>query len=73
MEVLFFTSPSKELPKPLHISFARLSCTEISHSIVTICPFLLFFPRDKVLDDVRRLIQPGDVIGRTVFDLDEPR
>uniref|UniRef100_A0A8D0ELX7 ATP/GTP binding protein like 1 n=1 Tax=Strix occidentalis caurina TaxID=311401 RepID=A0A8D0ELX7_STROC len=29
--------------------------------------------RDKVLDDVRRLIQPGDVIGRTVFDLDEPR
>ncbi|KFZ69238.1 Cytosolic carboxypeptidase 4, partial [Podiceps cristatus] len=28
--------------------------------------------RDKVLDDVRRLIQPGDVIGRTVFDLDEP-
>lgn len=33
----------------------------------------LFFPRDKVLDDVRRLIQPGDVIGRTVFDLDEPR
>ncbi|XP_065544743.1 cytosolic carboxypeptidase 4 isoform X2 [Lathamus discolor] len=27
---------------------------------------------DKVLDDVRRLIQPGDVIGRTVFDLDEP-
>ncbi|OWK55627.1 Cytosolic carboxypeptidase 4 [Lonchura striata] len=29
--------------------------------------------RDKVLDDVRRLIQPGDVIGRTVFDLDDPR
>ncbi|NXC11909.1 CBPC4 carboxypeptidase, partial [Corythaeola cristata] len=29
--------------------------------------------REKVLDDVRRLIQPGDVIGRTVFDLDEPR
>ncbi|NXK46513.1 CBPC4 carboxypeptidase, partial [Chauna torquata] len=29
--------------------------------------------RDKVLDDVRRLIQPGDVIGRTVYDLDEPR
>ncbi|KAJ7409396.1 hypothetical protein WISP_114096 [Willisornis vidua] len=29
--------------------------------------------RDKVLDDVRRLIQPDDVIGRTVFDLDEPR
>uniref|UniRef100_A0A8C8BMK7 ATP/GTP binding protein like 1 n=1 Tax=Otus sunia TaxID=257818 RepID=A0A8C8BMK7_9STRI len=29
--------------------------------------------RDKVLDDVRRLIQPSDVIGRTVFDLDEPR
>ncbi|NWX22263.1 CBPC4 carboxypeptidase, partial [Aegotheles bennettii] len=28
--------------------------------------------RDKILDDVRRLIQPGDVIGRTVFDLDEP-
>ncbi|NWR69721.1 CBPC4 carboxypeptidase, partial [Centropus unirufus] len=28
--------------------------------------------RDKVLDDVRRLIQPGDMIGRTVFDLDEP-
>uniref|UniRef100_A0A663EAA0 AGBL carboxypeptidase 1 n=1 Tax=Aquila chrysaetos chrysaetos TaxID=223781 RepID=A0A663EAA0_AQUCH len=28
--------------------------------------------RDKVLDDVRRLIQPGDVIGRIVFDLDEP-
>ncbi|KAM6119333.1 LOW QUALITY PROTEIN: cytosolic carboxypeptidase 4 [Pterocles gutturalis] len=28
--------------------------------------------RDKVLDDIRRLIQPGDVIGRTVFDLDEP-
>uniref|UniRef100_A0A8C5UFL6 tubulin-glutamate carboxypeptidase n=1 Tax=Malurus cyaneus samueli TaxID=2593467 RepID=A0A8C5UFL6_9PASS len=28
--------------------------------------------RDKVLDDVRRLIQPGDVIGRTVFDLDDP-
>uniref|UniRef100_A0A8C3JZ52 ATP/GTP binding protein like 1 n=1 Tax=Calidris pygmaea TaxID=425635 RepID=A0A8C3JZ52_9CHAR len=28
--------------------------------------------RNKVLDDVRRLIQPGDVIGRTVFDLDEP-
>ncbi|NXC41332.1 CBPC4 carboxypeptidase, partial [Penelope pileata] len=28
--------------------------------------------RDKVLDDVRRLIQPGDVIGRTVFDIDEP-
>ncbi|NXN30366.1 CBPC4 carboxypeptidase, partial [Nycticryphes semicollaris] len=28
--------------------------------------------RYKVLDDVRRLIQPGDVIGRTVFDLDEP-
>ncbi|XP_065497779.1 cytosolic carboxypeptidase 4 isoform X3 [Caloenas nicobarica] len=28
--------------------------------------------RDKVLDDVRRLIQPDDVIGRTVFDLDEP-
>ncbi|NWI15558.1 CBPC4 carboxypeptidase, partial [Crypturellus soui] len=28
--------------------------------------------RDRVLDDVRRLIQPGDVIGRTVFDLDEP-
>ncbi|NXT85541.1 CBPC4 carboxypeptidase, partial [Zapornia atra] len=28
--------------------------------------------RDKVLDDVRRLIQPGDVIGRTVFDLDKP-
>ncbi|KAF1502853.1 Cytosolic carboxypeptidase 4, partial [Eudyptula minor] len=28
--------------------------------------------RDKVLDDVRRLIQPSDVIGRTVFDLDEP-
>uniref|UniRef100_A0A8B9F637 ATP/GTP binding protein like 1 n=1 Tax=Amazona collaria TaxID=241587 RepID=A0A8B9F637_9PSIT len=28
--------------------------------------------REKVLDDVRRLIQPGDVIGRTVFDLDEP-
>ncbi|XP_032302815.1 cytosolic carboxypeptidase 4 [Coturnix japonica] len=28
--------------------------------------------RDKVLDDVRRLIQPGDLIGRTVFDLDEP-
>ncbi|NXD14947.1 CBPC4 carboxypeptidase, partial [Nothocercus nigrocapillus] len=27
--------------------------------------------RDRVLDDVRRLIQPGDVIGRTVFDLDE--
>ncbi|NXY40583.1 CBPC4 carboxypeptidase, partial [Ceuthmochares aereus] len=27
--------------------------------------------RDKVLDDVRRLIQPDDVIGRTVFDLDE--
>ncbi|KFQ60843.1 Cytosolic carboxypeptidase 4, partial [Pelecanus crispus] len=26
--------------------------------------------RDKVLDDVRRLIQPGDVIGRTVFDLE---
>ncbi|XP_010136268.1 PREDICTED: cytosolic carboxypeptidase 4, partial [Buceros rhinoceros silvestris] len=28
--------------------------------------------RDRVLDDVRRLIQPDDVIGRTVFDLDEP-
>ncbi|XP_008946439.1 PREDICTED: cytosolic carboxypeptidase 4-like, partial [Merops nubicus] len=28
--------------------------------------------RDKVLDDVRRLIQPGDVIGRTVFDIDDP-
>ncbi|KFQ29186.1 Cytosolic carboxypeptidase 4, partial [Mesitornis unicolor] len=28
--------------------------------------------RDKVLDDVRRLIQPDDVIGRTVFDIDEP-
>ncbi|XP_071424953.1 cytosolic carboxypeptidase 4 [Pithys albifrons albifrons] len=28
--------------------------------------------RDKVLDDVRRLIQPDDVIGRTVYDLDEP-
>ncbi|NXB45051.1 CBPC4 carboxypeptidase, partial [Leucopsar rothschildi] len=28
--------------------------------------------RDKVLDDVRRLIQPGDVVGRTVFDLDDP-
>ncbi|KFW05706.1 Cytosolic carboxypeptidase 4, partial [Eurypyga helias] len=28
--------------------------------------------REKVLDDVRRLIQPGDVIGRTVFDLDVP-
>ncbi|KAI6077808.1 Cytosolic carboxypeptidase 4 [Aix galericulata] len=28
--------------------------------------------RDKVLDDVRRLIQPCDVIGRTVYDLDEP-
>uniref|UniRef100_A0A8C6IYG2 tubulin-glutamate carboxypeptidase n=1 Tax=Melopsittacus undulatus TaxID=13146 RepID=A0A8C6IYG2_MELUD len=28
--------------------------------------------RDKVLDDVRRLIQPDDVIGRTVFDLDDP-
>ncbi|KAM6409380.1 cytosolic carboxypeptidase 4 [Rhynochetos jubatus] len=28
--------------------------------------------REKVLDDIRRLIQPGDVIGRTVFDLDEP-
>ncbi|NXU44051.1 CBPC4 carboxypeptidase, partial [Drymodes brunneopygia] len=28
--------------------------------------------RDKVLEDVRRLIQPGDVIGRTVFDLDDP-
>ncbi|NXA07470.1 CBPC4 carboxypeptidase, partial [Sapayoa aenigma] len=28
--------------------------------------------RDKVLDDVRRLIHPDDVIGRTVFDLDEP-
>uniref|UniRef100_A0A8V0ZEB5 tubulin-glutamate carboxypeptidase n=1 Tax=Gallus gallus TaxID=9031 RepID=A0A8V0ZEB5_CHICK len=28
--------------------------------------------RDKVLDDVRRLIQPGDLIGRTVFDIDEP-
>ncbi|XP_071610403.1 cytosolic carboxypeptidase 4 isoform X1 [Heliangelus exortis] len=27
--------------------------------------------RDKVLDDVRRLIQPGDVIGRTVFDLEK--
>ncbi|XP_064312273.1 cytosolic carboxypeptidase 4 [Phalacrocorax carbo] len=27
--------------------------------------------RDKVLDDVRRLIQPGNVIGRTVFDSDE--
>ncbi|NXC65813.1 CBPC4 carboxypeptidase, partial [Anhinga anhinga] len=27
--------------------------------------------RDKVLDDVRRLIQPDNVIGRTVFDLDE--
>ncbi|NXS44101.1 CBPC4 carboxypeptidase, partial [Balaeniceps rex] len=26
--------------------------------------------RDKVLDDVRRLIRPGDVIGRTVFDLE---
>lgn len=35
--------------------------------------FFYFFPRNKVLDDVRRLIQPGDVIGRTVFDLDEPR
>ncbi|NXI72919.1 CBPC4 carboxypeptidase, partial [Anseranas semipalmata] len=28
--------------------------------------------RDKVLDDVRRLIQPRDVINRTVYDLDEP-
>ncbi|NXN18774.1 CBPC4 carboxypeptidase, partial [Indicator maculatus] len=28
--------------------------------------------RDKVLDDIRRFIQPGGVIGRTVFDLDEP-
>ncbi|NXU52693.1 CBPC4 carboxypeptidase, partial [Turnix velox] len=28
--------------------------------------------RNKILDDIRRLIQPGDVIGRTVFDLDEP-
>ncbi|KFP74067.1 Cytosolic carboxypeptidase 4, partial [Acanthisitta chloris] len=28
--------------------------------------------RDKVLDDIRRLIQPGDLIGRTVFDIDEP-
>ncbi|XP_075620987.1 cytosolic carboxypeptidase 4 [Balearica regulorum gibbericeps] len=28
--------------------------------------------REKVLDDVRRLIQPGDVLSRTVFDLDEP-
>ncbi|NXI34381.1 CBPC4 carboxypeptidase, partial [Galbula dea] len=28
--------------------------------------------REKVLDDVRRFIEPGDVIGRTVFDLDEP-
>ncbi|OXB58851.1 hypothetical protein ASZ78_004773, partial [Callipepla squamata] len=28
--------------------------------------------RNKVLDDIRRLIQPGDLIGRTVFDLDEP-
>ncbi|NWV34480.1 CBPC4 carboxypeptidase, partial [Grantiella picta] len=28
--------------------------------------------REKVLEDVRRLIQPGDVIGRTVFDLDDP-
>ncbi|NXS90264.1 CBPC4 carboxypeptidase, partial [Erpornis zantholeuca] len=27
--------------------------------------------RDKVFDDVRRLIEPGDVIGRTVFDLDD--
>uniref|UniRef100_A0A8C6ZQ80 tubulin-glutamate carboxypeptidase n=1 Tax=Nothoprocta perdicaria TaxID=30464 RepID=A0A8C6ZQ80_NOTPE len=29
--------------------------------------------RDRVLDDVRRFVQPSDVIGRTVFDLDEPR
>ncbi|XP_009707573.1 PREDICTED: cytosolic carboxypeptidase 4, partial [Cariama cristata] len=28
--------------------------------------------RDKILGDVRRLVQPDDVIGRTVFDLDEP-
>lgn len=40
--------------------------------MITISLFL-FLHRDKVLDDVRRLIQPGDVIGRTVFDLDEPR
>ncbi|OXB53110.1 hypothetical protein ASZ78_006878, partial [Callipepla squamata] len=29
--------------------------------------------RNKVLDDIHLLIPPGDLIGRTVFDLDEPR
>ncbi|XP_019332932.2 cytosolic carboxypeptidase 4 [Alligator mississippiensis] len=28
--------------------------------------------RAKIFDDIRRLIQPGDVIGRVVFDLEEP-
>ncbi|NXH18087.1 CBPC4 carboxypeptidase, partial [Bucco capensis] len=28
--------------------------------------------RNKVLDDIRRLLEPREVIGRTVFDLDEP-
>lgn len=74
MEILFLTSPSEEFPKPLHISSRRLPCTETSHYVLTIIFILyLFFCRDKVLDDVRRLIQPCDVIGRTVYDLDEPR
>lgn len=47
-----------------------------SQFVLTICWFVFLyvcFVRDKVLDDVRRLIQPGDLIGRTVFDIDEPR
>ena len=34
--------------------------------------FSIFFTRTKILEDVRRLLQPSDVINKVVFSLDEP-
>ncbi|XP_065497781.1 cytosolic carboxypeptidase 4 isoform X5 [Caloenas nicobarica] len=48
------------------------SCEEEDPARITLRPLPKDTAWDKVLDDVRRLIQPDDVIGRTVFDLDEP-
>lgn len=75
VEASFPASPPKESLKLVHIASTRLVCVKLSqcHSNVLYFPVTVFSPRDKVLDDIRRLIQPGDVIGRTVFDVDEPR
>lgn len=63
-----FLASATSIPSPERLSLSP------SHPVaVEKLTILSFFFRAKIFDDIRRLIQPGDVIGRVVFDLEEPR